>query len=338
MAFWQLLEHLVERKDLSHGQATEAMRLLMSGDLHDAEVGAFLACLRIKGCTPVELAAFAGVMRQSAVQLDHQADNLVDTCGTGGGRTSFNLSTAAALVASGAGVKIAKHGNRGVTSPCGSADVLESLGVDLSCGHAKLGQCLNEVGITFLFAPQHHPAMRFVGPSRKVLRFRTVFNQLGPLANPAGAQAQLIGVYDQDMVEPMARALALLGLRRAYVVHGDDGLDEVSPGTGTVVAELSQGEVHLRKWTPADFGLLPLDPAALEPAPTVEGNAAILREAISVTSSPRFAAVLPSASAAIMLAGLAESLPEAVQLAREAVRSGRALSKLERLVQLTSQP
>ena len=311
------------------------MRHLTSGEAPDAQIGGFLVALRAKGVTSSELAAFAQVLRERAAALTHEHKDLVDTCGTGGGRPSFNISTAAAIVAASAGARIAKHGNRGVTSACGSADVLEALEVNIQLPIERQTQVLNEAGIVFMFAPAHHPAMRHVGPARKALGLRTVFNQLGPLANPAGARRQLIGVYEQAMVRPMAEALVRLGVERALVVHGEDGLDEISPSKPTRYAKVVGGQLTEGRWTPGDFGLKELSEAHLDPGESVAANAAILREAISVASSPRSAAVLPSAAAALWLAGLVEDLPRGARMAREAIATGAAARKLQQLAGLT---
>lgn len=331
MRFADLIQPLIERRNLTSGEARSLMSFLMSGEATEAQIGAVLLSIRVKGTTPDELAAYASVMRDHASTVKHCYDDLVDTCGTGGGCASFNISTAAAILASAAGVKIAKHGNRAVTSQCGSADVLEALGIKLQADQERLAHLLETVGIIFMFAPAHHQAMKHVGPARKQLEVRTIFNQLGPLANPAGARRQLIGVYDPAMLLPMAEALQTLGEERALIVHGDDGLDEISPVTATRYAKLWDGEVSQGVFEPFDFGFDPVSPSAIRPGETSEENADILREAISEPDSPRFTAILPSASAGIWLSGKASSLREASDLARETV--GRvAVEKLEELV------
>jgi anthranilate phosphoribosyltransferase len=332
MSFPDLVQPLIERKDLSESQAVELMRHLMSGEATEAQIGGVLLGLRIKGCTTRELAAFASVLRERAASVTHSFDDLVDTCGTGGGIPSFNISTAAAIVAAAAGVRIAKHGNRGVTSKCGSADVLEHLGVRIGGDQETLAHQLDTSRIVFLFAPSHHPAMRYVGKARQELGLRTVFNQLGPLANPAGAKRQLIGVYDGALMRSMAEALRLLGSERVLIVHGDDGLDEISPCTTTEYVRIWDGKISTGKFSPSDFGTELVDPAALEPADDCDGNAAILREAISDLESPRAQAILPSAAAAIWIGGLEDNLIAATDRARAAISSGRATEKLEQLI------
>ncbi len=333
MTFAELVLPLVERRDLDPERAGAIMRYLVGGDATDAQIGGVLLALRVKGSTTRELAAFAAELRSHAALLDTDPDGLVDTCGTGGGIPSFNVSTAAAFVAAGAGVRIAKHGNRAMTSRCGSADVLEALGVPVVGDPEHLAHVLDAVGLVFMFAQSHHPAMRHVAKARRELGQRTVFNQLGPLLNPAGARRQLVGVYDPALMRSMGEALNVLGCERAYLVHGLEGLDEISPSGRTEVVRVWHGRVFGEFLEPADFGLAPLDPSALEPSESLEGAAAILREAISDPDSPRAKAVLPSAAAAIHLSGISDSLPEGAERARAAIASGAAMGKLNRLVE-----
>jgi anthranilate phosphoribosyltransferase len=334
MNFPELVQPLIERKDLSEAQAVDLMTFLMSGEANDSQIGAVLFGLRMKGCTTYELAAFARVLREKAATIQHSHKDLVDTCGTGGGSKSFNISTAAAIIACAAGVRIAKHGNRAVTSTCGSADVLENLGVKIGGDPERLGHILETARIVFLFAQAHHPAMRFVGKARRDLGVRTVFNQLGPLLNPAGASRQLIGVYDPGLMRSMGEALKLLGCERALIVHGKDGLDEISPVTPTEFVKVWDGKVSSGTLHLHDFGLHPIDASALVPGETLEENAAILKEAISDVESLRAQAVLPSAAAAIWIGGLEETLPDAVARAKAAISEGLAVAKLEELVRL----
>ena len=333
MTFAELVQPLVERRDLEPERAGALMRHLLGGEATEAQIGGVLLALRVKGSTTRELAAFAAELRAHAALIQADPEGLVDTCGTGGGSPSFNLSTAAAFVAAGAGVRIAKHGNRAMTSRCGSADVLEALGVAIAGEPEHLAHVLEAVGLVFMFAQNHHPAMRHVARARKELGQRTVFNQLGPLVNPAGARRQLIGVYDPALMRSMGEALKSLGCERAYLVHGEDGLDEISPCVRTEVVRVWEGKVYGEYVEPSDFGLTPLEPTALEPAETLEGAADILREAITDPDSPRAKAVLPSAAAAIHLSGLADSLPEGAERARAAIASGAARAKLERLIE-----
>ena len=332
MTYAELVRPLVERRDLDAEEAGALMRFLLGGEATDAQIGGVLLALRVKGCTTRELAAFATELRAHAALVPADPGCLVDTCGTGGGIPSFNLSTAAAFVAAGAGVRIAKHGNRAMTSKCGSADVLEALGVPIMGEPERLAHILESVGLVFMFAQNHHPAMRHVARARRELGQRTVFNQLGPLLNPAGARRQLIGVYDPGLLRSMGEALNVLGCERAYLVHGFDGLDEISPCAPTEVVRVWHGRVSGETLEPKDFGLKPLPPSALAPGETLEDAARILREAIADVESPRSRAVLPSAAAAIQLAGIVETLPEGVERARASIASGAATAILERLV------
>lgn len=331
MTFADVVTPLVERKDLTPAGARELMEFLISGEATDAQIGGALLALRTKGTTVTELAAFASVLRERALALPSVAEGLVDTCGTGGGIPSFNLSTAGAIVAAAAGARVAKHGNRAVTSRCGAADVLEAMGIGLDGDPESLLHRLETLGIVFLFAPAHHPAMRHVGRARKELGIRTVFNQLGPMANPAGAKRQLIGVYDPRMMRTMAEALKELGCERAWLVHGDDGLDEISPCGPSQTVRLWDGVVTVERISPATFGLDPVDPSALVPAEDLAGAASIVEEAVTDADSPRCRALLPNAAATLWLAGVAESPIEGARLAIEAVSSGVARAKLDSL-------
>lgn len=334
MSAHALLESLIAGRDLGWQEAQSLMRFYMSGEAEDAWIAGTLVALRMKGVRGEELAAFASVLREHALGLARSHPAMVDTCGTGGGRPSFNLSTAAAIVAASAGAKVAKHGNRAVTSRCGSADVLEALGVVLVSDPEVLQHVLDSVGIVFLFAPHHHPAMRHVGAARKALGVRTVFNQLGPLANPAGANRQLIGVYDPALLRPMADALVALACERALVVHGEDGLDEISPCGPTRYAAVESGTVREGLFTPSEFGVEPLPSEALTPGDTLAENAALLRRALSDPDSAQAKAVLPNAAAALHLAGKGD-LTETASLASEAIASGAATRKLDELIEVT---
>jgi len=333
MAFPEMVQPLIERKDLSEQQASLLMRHLMSGEANDAQIGAVLFGLRMKGCTTKELASFVRVLREKAAILDHNYENLVDTCGTGGGTESFNISTAAAIIACAAGARIAKHGNRAVTSKCGSADVLESMGIPINGDAERLGHMLETIRMVFLFAQAHHPAMRHVGRARKDLGVRTVFNQLGPLLNPANARRQLIGVYDAALMRSMGEALRELESERAFIVHGMDGLDEISPVAPTEYVKVWNGKVSSGTFELKDFGLEPIDASALQAGADPAENGNILREAVTDWTSSRSRAVLPSAAAAIMLAGIADDLPNAAEIAHSTVKSGLAAAKLNELIQ-----
>lgn len=331
MRFPELVGPVLDKRPLDAAGARALMRYLVSGEATDAQIGGALLALRARGTTVTELAAFAGVLREHALNLPAVVGDLVDTCGTGGGIPSFNLSTAGAIVAAAAGARVAKHGNRAVTSKCGAADVLEAMGVPLDGDPETLAHRLETLGIVFLFAPNHHPAMRHVGRARKELGVRTVFNQLGPMANPAGARRQLIGVYDPRLMRTMAEALKELGCERALLVYGDDGLDEISPCGGTQVVRLWHGVVTVERLAPSDFGLVPVDPAALEPAEDVAGAGRIVEEAVTDAESPRARALIPNAAATLHLAGVVKTLKEGADRAREAIASGAARAKLEAL-------
>lgn len=309
------------------------MEAFIGGESSPVEVASILIALAAKGTSGPELAAFARVLRENGAHIPTTQPTLVDTCGTGGGIPSFNISTAAALVAAAAGAKVAKHGNRAVTSKCGSADVLEAFGVKLDVPPEKSAALLESVGVAFLFAPSHHPALRHVGPVRKELGVRTVFNQLGPLANPAGAKRQLVGVFDRSLLVPMGEALCELGAERALIVHSDDGLDEISPCAPASAARIENGSIKMVWLQPFDFGLEPIEPSALVPGDTTAEAADIVREAISDANSPRAAAILPSVGATLWLAGVAEDFREGTERARAAIESGAAEKVLAALVE-----
>jgi anthranilate phosphoribosyltransferase len=331
MPFTDLIQPLLEQRELSEEQASTLMAWLLDGEALESQIAATLTALKIKGVTPTELGSFAKVLRSKAKMID-LGEGIVDTCGTGGGLHTFNISTAAAFVAAGAGVKVAKHGNRAVTSKCGSADVLEALGANLQDDFASLKRIFDEAGIVFMFAPVHHPGMRHVGKTRRELGFRSVFNQLGPLANPAGAKRQLLGVFESAMVEPMAHALTQLNIERAVVVYGEDGLDEISPCGPTKAGFVMGREVRMTTITPADFGLTTLSSGALDPGTDIHENAEILRTAIGDVDSQRAKAILPTAATTIWLSGQAEDLEAAKSIAQESISSGKASQKLEAFV------
>lgn len=336
-----------ERESLTREEARAVMTEVFSGSATDAQIAALLVALHMKGETVEEIVGFAEAMRAAAepLPLHHDStlevsgtgrDALVDTCGTGGdARDTFNISTATAFVVAGAGVRVAKHGNRGLSSKCGSADVMEALGVKISLPTAVLGACLEEVGIVFLFAPAMHTAMKYVQPARRELRLRTIFNLLGPLTNPARASAQVVGVYSLDLVEKVAEALSMLGAHRALVVHGLDGLDEITITGTTRIAEVRDGNVRTYEVTPEEFGM---KRAQLEDISggDAETNAAIIRGILAGQKSPGRDVVLLNAAAALVAAGRAEHLGEALPLAAQSIDSGAAAAKLDALVRFTS--
>jgi anthranilate phosphoribosyltransferase len=335
------------RQSLSREEAQAVMSEVLGGKCSDAQIAALLVALHMKGETVEEIVGFAQAIRAAATPLTVQRnstvdvsgterDALVDTCGTGGDASgTFNISTATALAVAGAGVRVAKHGNRSVTSKCGSADVMEALGVNINSPPERLAACLEQVGIAFLFAPAMHSAMKHVQAARRELRLRTVFNLLGPLTNPAQASAQVVGVYSLDLVEKLAEALSMLGLHRALVVHGLDGLDEVTITGPTRVAEAREGKVHSYEVTPEEFGMkrATLDDISGGDATT---NAEIIQEILCGERSARRDVVLLNAAAALVAAGKADHIGSAVPLAAQSIDSGAAVGKLMSLVEFTN--
>jgi len=335
-------------ESLSRDQARAVMSEVLAGKCTDAQIAALLVGLHMKGETVEEIVGFAEAIRAAATPLavsgnsmidvsGTERDALVDTCGTGGDASgTFNISTATALVAAGAGVRVAKHGNRSVTSKCGSADVMEALGVNITLAPARTAECLQQVGIAFLFAPAMHSAIKYVQPARRELRLRTVFNLLGPLTNPAHASAQVVGVYSDDLVEKLAEALSMLGVRRALVVHGADGLDEISISGPTRVAEVRDAQVHTYEIVPEEFGLERAPIEAISGGDAQE-NAEIIRQVLSGKKSARRDVVLLNAAATLVAAGRANHLTEAMPLAVKSIDSGAAAAKLKALVEFTQQ-
>ena len=335
------------RQSLSRDEARDVMAEVLTGQCTDAQIAALLVALHMKGETVEEIVGFAEAIRAAAAPLPiamnstidvsgTERDALVDTCGTGGDASgTFNISTATALVAAGAGVRVAKHGNRSVTSKCGSADVMEALGVNISLPPAQVAECLKNVGIAFLFAPAMHSAMKYVQPARRELRLRTVFNLLGPLTNPAHASAQVVGVYSDDLVEKLAEALSMLGLRRAMVVHGSDGLDEITISGPTRIAEVRDGQVHTYEVTPEEFGIERAPIEAISGGDAAE-NARIIQRVLSGKKSPCRDVVLLNAAATLVAAGRAARLSGAMPLAVTSIDSGAAAAKLRALVEFTN--
>jgi anthranilate phosphoribosyltransferase len=336
-----------ERQSLSREEARAVMSHILTGQCTDAQIAALLVALHMKGETVEEIVGFAEAIREAAAPLDLRPnhivdvsgtgrDALVDTCGTGGDASgTFNISTATALVVAGAGVRVAKHGNRSVTSKCGSADVMEALGVNINLPLARIAACLEEVGIAFLFAPAVHSAMKYVQSARRELRMRTVFNLLGPLTNPARASAQVVGVYSASLVETLAEALSMLGVRRALVVHGMDGLDEITISGPTRIAEVRDGAVRSYEVTPEEVGM---NRSSLEDISggDAAGNAGIIRDILEGKKSARRDVVMLNATAALVAAGRVDHLSDALPLVSEAIDSGAAAEKLQALVRFTS--
>ncbi|MFZ3266933.1 MAG: anthranilate phosphoribosyltransferase [Terriglobales bacterium] len=335
------------RQSLSRDEARAVMSEVLAGQCTDAQIAALLVALHMKGETVEEIVGFAEAIRGAATPLELHADSvldtsgtgrdaLVDTCGTGGDTSgTFNISTATAFVVAGAGVRVAKHGNRSVTSKCGSADVMEALGVNINLPPARIAACLEEVGMAFLFAPAMHSAMKYVQPARRELRLRTVFNLLGPLTNPARATCQVVGVYSADLVEKLAEALSMLGLHRALVVHGSDGLDEITISGPSRIGEVREGQVHTYEVTPEEFGL---QRARLEDISGGDAalNAKLIREVLEGKKSARRDVVLLNAAAALVAAGRADHLRDAVPIAAMAIDSGATAAKLEALISFTN--
>lgn len=331
MTIQEAITKLIDGRDLSRAEMTMVMNQIMSGEATDAQIGAFLIGLRIKGETVDEIAGAATVMRQKATPIATMHAVVVDTCGTGGDHSgTFNISTTAAFVAAGAGLCVAKHGNRAATSQCGSADVLKALGVNIEASPEVVSRCLDEVGIGFLFAPALHGAMKHaIGPRREI-GARTIFNALGPLTNPAGASRQVVGVYSPALTETLADVLKALGSNRAFVVHGADGLDEITLTGPTRVSELKDGRVSTYEVRPEAFGLKPVDGRALKGG-EVEDNAQMALSVLKGETGPKRDVVLLNAAAALVVGDKAADLGEGIGIAAEVIDSGKALAKLEAL-------
>jgi anthranilate phosphoribosyltransferase len=322
---------LIDQQDLTEEEAAQAMRQIMEGNATPAQIGAFLTALRIKGETIEEITGCARVMREKATHIRAPYPNTVDTCGTGGdGSQSFNISTTAAFVVAGAGVPVAKHGNRAMSSRCGSADLLQALGVDIELSPERAEACLAEVGITFLFAPLFHSAMKYALGPRREIGVRTIFNILGPLTNPAGATLQILGVSRHDLAEPLAHVLGKLGSARAMVVHGTDGLDEITTTGETYIAALNAGQVVTYTISPEQFGLRRAPLGAFAGGDAQE-NAAITMAVLEGKHGPHRDVVLLNAAAALAVAGAAVDLKVGLELAAQALDSGAALQALRRL-------
>jgi anthranilate phosphoribosyltransferase len=335
MALDDELSRLLRSEPLTRAQAQEAMKRILQGTESAVQIAALLVALRIKGETSDELAGFTEAMQGSMVKVSCDKQPLIDTCGTGGdGLGTFNISTVVALVVAGAGATVAKHGNRSFSSPSGSADVLEALGVRVALPAAAAERCLREVGIAFLFAPEHHPAMKHVQPIRRELKVRTVFNLLGPLSNPAQAPYRLTGAASYESAKKMAATLALLGTKRAFVVHGADGLDEISLSGLSWVFDVRDGHVTEKMVKPADFGVEPAHLSELAGGDAAV-NAALAREILSGKPGARREIVRMNASAALVCCGLAPDYREGAWLAAQSIDSGAAAAKLEALAKFT---
>ena len=330
----ETIAKLVAGQSLKMEEAAQVMEEIMSGEVTPAQFGAFVTALRLKGETVEEIAGLAKTMRAKAIPV-RVGGPVVDTCGTGGdGAATFNISTTAAFVVAGAGIKVAKHGNRAMSSQCGSADVLEALGVKLELTAEQVERCLREVGIGFMFAQSFHPAMKYAGAPRREIGIRTVFNILGPLTNPAGPIPQVLGVADGSLLKKMALVLQSLGCRHALVVHGEDGLDEITLTGKSRVCELKGNRTASYSINPEDYGLSRASLDSLKGG-TADDNAALLRSILSGTPGPQRDAVLMNAAAGLVAGDVASSFQEGLALAREAVDSGQAMAKLEQFIELT---
>ena len=326
------LERVAQRADLSAKDAAAAMHSILSGEASHIQIAGFLMALRMKGETVNELVGFARAMRETAARVDVGLDGhaLLDTCGTGGGDGTFNISTIAAFVAAGAGVHVAKHGNRSYSTPCGSADLLESLGIDIAFSPEQAARAIREVGIGFLFAPQVHSAMKHAAPVRAELKLRTTLNLLGPLTNPAGADAQLAGAPSPHAAELIAGALAVLGLRRGFVVHGSDGLDEITTTGSTLAFEIRDGKVQRRTLEPSDFAIRKAHRGDLQGGDR-ERNCDIARDVLNGVHGPHRDIVLVNAAAALVAAAKVDTFLEGMAIATVSIDSGAARAKVEAL-------
>jgi len=331
----EAIKKVVEHKNLSSEEASQVMEEIMKGEATDAQIASLITALRMKGETAEEIFGFAKVMRAHAERIRCKEACLLDTCGTGGdGLYTFNISTTAAFVAAGAGAKVAKHGNRSVSSKSGSADVLEALGVRIDLSPPQVETCIDEVGIGFLFAPMLHKAMKYAIGPRKEIGIRTVFNVLGPLTNPAYATAQILGVYDPALTEIMAEVLAKLGVKHALVVHSADGLDELSNTGENKISEMENGRVNTFKLMPEDVGI-PYGKIEDLKGGSASDNAQILREVLSGEQGPKRDIVLLNAAAALVAADLAPNIGEGVSIAQASIDEGAALEKLENLIEFS---
>lgn len=338
MDFTELLKTIQSHHDLTESQMESAVNYLLSGEAAQTEIVALLSAMHAKGETPQELAGAATAMRKSMHAINSSRRPIVDTCGTGGdGSKTFNISTAAAIVVAATGQPVAKHGNRRITSNTGSADVLAELGIEIEAPPPIAQRCLDEIGICFCFAPYFHPAMRHVGPARKQLTHPTIFNRLGPLTNPAGAECQVLGVGDPTLQDQIAETLQRLGTGRSLVVRGDDGVDEISISAPTRVLEVTPEQIQEHRWTPSSFGVSPADRAELfadDPASSAE----CIRQVFSGASGACRDVVLINAAAALWIVGSARQLEECMARAAQAVDSGKATKVVEQLAKITRQP
>jgi len=332
----EYIEIILDGGDLTYDQAKTLQDTIFEGQVSDVQIAAFLAAMRMKKATPSEIAGLAQSLRDHAVRVNAEFDNLIDTCGTGGATIkTFNISTTAALVAAGAGAHVAKHGNRGITSVCGSADVLAELGVKIDANAETVATCIKEANIGFMFAPMYHPAMKFVQPIRKSLDFRTAFNILGPLANPAGVTSQVMGVADEALVDRIIEALGILGATQAMVVHGQ-GMDEISTLGITTIRQLKDNKILAVELDPADFDIRCTSIDQLAGGDAI-ANAKITRDILEgKDTGPRKDIVLLNAAAAVIVAALADDFDSAIDLANKSITDGKAIACLEKLVKVSN--
>lgn len=330
------IKTVLSRQDLTANEMNDVMRIIMTGEATSAQIGGFLVGLRMKGETVDEIASAAKVMRELATGVKVSGDHVVDIVGTGGdGSNTFNISTACTFVVAAAGGIVAKHGNRSVSSKSGSADLLEVAGVRLDLNAEQVAHCINEVGVGFMFAPMHHSAMKHAIGPRKEMAVRTIFNVLGPLTNPAGAPNQLLGVFDKDLVEPLAEVLNKLGSNHVMVVHSEDGMDEISIGAATNVAELKDGKVTTYTITPEQFGIDKTDISRLS-VNSAEESLKVIQSVLDNEAGPAKDIVKFNSGAAIYVAGLADSLEQGIKKAEEVIASAAAKSKFEELIKLSN--
>ena len=333
--FRDYLAKIIDRKNLTQSEMSEMIGMIFSGEVTDAQVGAFMAALATKGETFEELAGAAQAMRRKALRIEAPGQTVVDTCGTGGdGANTFNISTTTAFVVAGCGVTVAKHGNRSVSSKCGSADLLENLGINLNTAPEIVEEAIAEIGIGFLFAPLYHGAMKYAMTARKEVGVRSIFNMLGPLTNPAGANCQLLGVYAPQLTEMFAEALKMLGSRRAFVVHGHDGLDEISVCASTRVSELADSQIRTYDISPEQFFGEAADPQDLTGGDPAQ-NAEMTRGVLAGEKGARRNVILLNTAAALVAAGQATDISAGIRLAEEAIDSGAAAGKLDALAAFT---
>ena len=334
----EAISKVVEKNDLTRDEMIACMDEIMTGQATQAQIGSFITALRMKGETVEEITGAAMVMREKAVKIGsyNKIVDLVDTCGTGGsGTNTFNISTTTAFVVSGAGLKVAKHGNKSVSSQCGSADVIKELGVNIDIPPDKVKECIDKIGIGFLYAPLFHGAMKHaIGPRREI-GIRTIFNILGPLTNPANANCQVLGVYREELTEVLANVLKNLGTKRAFVVHGLDTLDEITITGKTKISELKDKSVKTFYITPEDFGIKSAQLKDIKGGDSKE-NAAIVREVLEGKKGPRQDVVLLNSSAALVAGGLARDFKEGIRIAKESISSGKAMDKLKKLIEFTN--